>query len=112
MKNSNELKNPECPFTEIFTLILHRPKNDGIFTMRDAELKIMQQHIDNSMEILLRGLQGVGQLLGVALHLNQIVPGVENVGYLIALTTNLIEALAAARSDTEYLLTQRSKSGD
>ena len=85
------LKNMNSPFTELFSLL------------EEKELSIrhvLNQHIDNAVEILLRGVQDVGVLLGIAIQDQQkIVMELGSIGFLISAISNLMEALYTLRSN-------------
>lgn len=71
------------------------------------ELKVIHQHIDNAVSILLQGLQGVGQLMGCVIPERKIFDGVNQLGFFVSAITNLTEALNDLRADAEYVLKQR-----
>lgn len=105
-----KFKNSESPFTELFAL-LKRYENsaNGFPTLsyNSHELKIMHQHIDNAVDVLLQGLQGVGHLVGInSSNINEIEE-LNQIGFFISAITNLTEALNTLRSDADYVLRDR-----
>lgn len=62
----NKVKNLNSPFTELFSLLKQYENSSCTSLYSCDELKTIQQHVDSAVEVLLQGLQGVGQLIGVA----------------------------------------------
>lgn len=109
--NNAEFQNINAPFTEIIS-ILKRYKNvsEGFPTLayNSEELKIMNQHIDNAVDILLHGLQDLGNLVSVvAQDKRQLNDDLNNIGFFISAICNLTEALNTLRSDATNVLMQR-----
>lgn len=108
-----QLTNQESPFTELFSVLKrYEILPQGLFTLayKTDELKVMHQHIDNAMDILLQGLQDLGQIVGhVAQDDKDMREDIKNIGYLIATISNLTEALNTLRADTNYVLEQRNE---
>jgi hypothetical protein len=113
MNNASQLKNIESPFTELFSLLKRYDiKSQGFTNLlyETEELKAMQQHVANAIEILLHGMQGIGRLMGGSLsEKKEIIEELQDVGFFISSISNLTEALNSLRSDTDYELKQRSK---
>ena len=108
--NEETVNNIESPFTELFSLLKRYEKSaTGLPTLayNFNELKVIHRHIDNAVELLLQGLQGVGQLIGLAGSEKKLAEGLNQLGFFVSLITNLTEALNDLRSDTEYVLRQR-----
>lgn len=98
-----KIKNIDSPFTELFGLfqqyeMLTKMKNK-------AEIEIINQHLNNAIETLFQGLQSIGHLLGGHLQYSKSLPAdIVNIGYFIALISNLAEALNILRLDANYAL--------
>lgn len=109
--NEERLKNINSPFTELFSL-LKRHENLSVsfrgLAYNSDDLKVMHQHVDNAIEVLLQGLQDLGQLIGLTgQNRIQISREMNNLGFFISTITNLTEALNTLRLDTGYVLKQR-----
>lgn len=100
------LNNFASPFTELFSF-LKRYADNGLFIThyKPEELKLMRQHIDNAVEGLLHGLQGIGCILSSLA--NDHLKMIKNIGFFISIISNLMEALNALKLDTEYVLNER-----
>lgn len=108
--NEEKLKNLESPFTELFSLLRrYESSSSGSLTLAytSGELKIIHQHIDNAVDVLLQGLQGVGQLIGVTSPGKKVVEELNQLGFFISAISNLTEALNDLKSDAGYVLRQR-----
>ena len=108
--NEETINNIDSPFTELFSLLKRYEKSaTGLPTLayNFNELKIMHLHIDNVVEILLQGIQGIGQLIGLASLEKNLVQRLNHLGFFVSVITNLTEALNDLRSDTEYVLKQQ-----
>lgn len=110
---ATQFKNAESPFTELFALLKKRIVLSEGFPSQmyeTQELKVMYQHVDNAIEIVLQGLQDLGQLLGLAAQdKKKSTEGIYNIGFFISAVSNLAEALSALRSDADYVLKQRKE---
>ena len=109
--NKETSNNNESLFTELFFL-LTRYENLSlelpILTYNTDELILMHQYIDNAIDVLLKGLQEVGHLMGLSSQKNsENINEINNIGFFISAVTNLTEALNTLRSDTDYLLKKR-----
>ena len=104
-------KNGESPFTELLSLLIwHKNSREGHHTLAytSDELKAIHQHTDNAIEVLLQGLQDLGQLLSMVAHKKKgVIKDLHNIGFFISTITNLTEALNTLRLDTDYVLRQR-----
>lgn len=111
--NTTQFKNKECPFTELFSLLKRYEvlsNNSSILAYATEELKAMHQHAENAVEVLLQGLQDVGQLLSVVIQdKKKVANALNNIGYLISLISNLTEALNILRLDADLNLKQRGE---
>ena len=109
--SAEEFKNSESPFTEIFSLLrrYENTSNDSpTFAYDSHDLKIMHQHIDNAIDVLLQGLQDLGQLMSMVMQdKKQTIDDLYNIGFFVSAIANLTEALNALRLDTDYVLKQR-----
>lgn len=108
--NEEKLKNIESPFTELFSLLKrYESSSSGSSTLAytSDELKSIHQHIDNAVDVLLQGLQGVGQLMGSTSPGKRVVEELNQLGFFISAISNLTEALNDLRSDADYVLRQR-----
>ena len=106
----SKFKNEEKPFTELFALLKrYEILSQGfpILGYETEELKIMHQHIDNAMDMLLQGLQDVGHLIGLTASDKNMIEELNHIGFFISAITNLTEALNDLRSDTNYSLKER-----
>lgn len=104
--------NANSPFLELFSILKRYQvlPHDGMPTLayETEELKIMHQHVDNAMAILLQGLQDLGNLVGtVVQNQEQAQEDLKNLGLFISAIGNLTEAINCLRSDTSYSLRQR-----
>ena len=104
-------KNLESPFTELFALVIrHEILPEGLATLayESEQLKLIQRHIDNAVDVLLHGLQDLGYLIGVASqNKKKVMSDLNNIGFFITVIANLTEALNSLRLDTGYVLQQR-----
>lgn len=109
--NIIEFKNSGSPFTELFSLLKRYetlPQGFPTLVYATEELKVIHQHTDNAIEVLLQGLQGLGHLLSVAAEdKEKTVADVNNIGFFMSTISNLTEALNSLRIDTDYVLKQR-----
>lgn len=108
LSEKTQFKNAESPFTELFS-ILKRDKilSNGLATLgHDTKaLKVMQQHVDNAMDVLLQGLQDLGNLIGMSIqNKKDALEDLNNIGFFISAISNLTEALNALRLDADYML--------
>jgi hypothetical protein len=93
-------RNSEAPFTELFSLLTRCPNGD-------SELhSAIRQHADNAIEVMLRGVQSIGQLIGIA-NEKMLCDEINDIGHLINAVGNIAEALYRARSDAEEGLLQQ-----
>lgn len=100
-----KVKNLNSPFTELFSLLKQYEKSACTSNYSCNELKIIQQHVDNAIEVLLQGLQQVGQLIGLATNKKNIAE-MNQLGFFISAISNLTEALNDLRLDANFLLGQ------
>ena len=111
--NSATIKNIESPFTELFSLLKRYdslPDGSPMLAYKSDALKIIHQHIDNAMDVLLHGLQDMGRLLSVATEdKKNVIEELHNIGFFISGITNLTEALNILRMDTDHVLSQRGE---
>lgn len=92
-----QFENPESPFTELFSLLKRRN-----MALRDLptldytveERLVIAQHAENAMDILLRGLQSVGNLMSC-----QSADAPNDIGFFIAAVSNLAQALNTLQLD-------------
>jgi hypothetical protein len=115
MKNitvkTEKIKNLEMPFTELFSFLKkYEILSHGFPTLAYGtdELKVMHQHIDNAMTVLLQGLQDLGHVSGIVGN-KKIIKSLSHIGFFISAISNLTEALNTLRSDTSYTLQIRKK---
>lgn len=108
-----EFKNAESPFTELFSLLKrYEILSQGFPTLayKTEELKVMHQHINNAIDVLLQGLQDMGHLIDAATHdKGKTIEDLNNIGFFISAISNLTEALNNLRVDADHVLEQRSK---
>jgi len=110
IKESIFFKNSDSPFTELFSM-LKRYENSSIGSTiyTSKELRIIQKHTDNAIEVLLQGLQGVGQLIGLASDNKKIPEQLNQIGFLISAISNLTEALNELKLDADFMLKKQGK---
>lgn len=109
--NLSKIRNVEKPFTELFSLMRrYEVLPDGFSTLayQTDELKILSQHINNGIDVLLQGLQDMGQLMGLGVqNKRSISDEIKNLGFFISAISNLVEALHALQLDADFVLKQR-----
>lgn len=111
INTQTKIKNEECFFTELFNLLKQYDESStGLATLAygSDELKIIYQHIENAIAVLLQGLQGVGQLIGTAAPNKIKNAELNQLGFFISAISNLTEALNDLRSDADHVLQERS----
>ena len=60
------------------------PQGSATLAYETEELKLMHHHVDNAMEILLQGIQDLGNLIGVAAEKNErLKDDMRNIGLFI-----------------------------
>jgi hypothetical protein len=104
------LENIEHPFTELLSLLrYYRISSPGHFELiySTKALKAISQHTDNSIQLLLDGLQALGYILGKNQEEQTLQSSVSSLGFLIQTMGNLIEALYVLRADISYEIKQR-----
>lgn len=107
-----QAQNIDRPFTELFSLLRSNVITDGCLTMKyeSHDLKIMYEHVENAIDILIQGIQDVGGLLGyVSQGKSQISNMISNIGSLIVVLGNLTEALNGLRMDADFTLRVRGE---
>lgn len=108
-KEVNSLQNTESPFTELFSILTRSEQSEHFpeLVYDSKELRIINCHISNAMDILLQGLQSLGLLMSMVdldekkMHENL------DIGFLISGIGNLTEALNSLRLDADYVLRKR-----
>jgi hypothetical protein len=114
MINATALKisNAESPFTELFSILkTHEVQSNElpILPHSTKKIKIIYQHTENAISLLLQGLQNVGQLIGTRKRSTLSNSEVNNIGFFISAISNLTEALNVLRLDADYILKQRGE---
>jgi hypothetical protein len=113
MSSASQIKNVESPFTELFSLLKrYEILSQGYPTLayETEELKVIHEHVNNAIEILLQGLQNIGRLIEITMaEKKEIIEDLQNIGFFISSISNLTEALNGLRLDTDYVLKQRNK---
>lgn len=103
-----EFRNAESPFTELFLILKKSPDSTADLSTLiydPAELRVMHQHIDNAIDLLLQGLQDLGQLMSLAgRESDDVLKELANLGFFISGISNLTEALNTLRNDADYVL--------
>ena len=64
--NALQISNAESPFTELFAILKNHeiPSSEfSILPHNTKQIKMLSQHTENAINVLLQGLQNVGQLL-------------------------------------------------
>jgi len=100
------IKNINSPFTELFSILKRQQTyflqtSDHIFNV--AELRILHQHAENAIDMMLQGLQDIGQLIGI-FGGNKNFTEFFNIGFFISGISNLAEALNSLKQDVDFLL--------
>ncbi len=110
-KRMTSIKNAESSFTELFNLLKRHdcsPKESPTLAYTASELKAIHCHVDNATVILLQGMQDVGNLIGLLGSRNKKgKAGLSELGFFIAMISNLAEALHVLQVDTDYVLRER-----
>ena len=110
-REGNDLQNIESPFTEIFSLMKrYKALSDGLTALvyNSDELMVMHQHIENAIELLLQGIESLGQLIGdVAQYKVVSIKNISSIGFLISAISNLTESLHTLKTDANFELRQR-----
>ncbi len=111
MSKESEVKNIESPFTEIFSLMKrYKALSDGLTALvyNSDELMVMHQHIENAIELLLQGLQSLGQIIGDETQYKVVsIKNINSIGFLISAISNLTESLHTFKTDANFELRQR-----
>ncbi len=110
--NAVTFQNADSPFTELFFLLKKRiilSNEIQSLVCNSDELKVLRRHTDNAMDILLHGLQDLGNLMSVAVYNQQKSENLEGIGFFISAIGNLTVALNGLRSDAGFLLSQRGE---
>ena len=103
------IKNVDSPFTEIFSRITKYqtlPNDNVRMAYSNIDLLIMKHHINNAVEVMLQGLQDVGNLLSAVRRDKELDLPAEGVGDFISATCNLIGALNLLSKNAEYSVNQ------
>ena len=107
----SKIQNMESPFTELLSLLKRYENSSYGLPMSpydNEELKVINDHINNAMDILLQGLQGIGHLISITPLDVTIINEAYQLGLFITLIANLTEALNYLRLDADYILKERS----
>lgn len=103
-----ELKNNNSPFTELFSLLRLQSLISGASVIDSGvsdTLIPIYDHANNAIDLMLKGLQGLGQLVGVTAQANQeTLEEISDIGFFISGVSNLIEALGFLRQDVTEAL--------
>ena len=109
-----KIKNVDSPFTELLSLLKkYQALADGLTALayEDDQLIVMHQHAENTIEVLLQGLQCLGQVVDMSVQRKVMnIQDVSAIGALIAIS-NLTESLTILKSDTNYELRKRGLDG-
>lgn len=90
------IKNVNSPFTEIFSKLTKYeilPDNTLALAYSPEDLKAMRDHANNAVDVMLQGLQDIGQLLAVIDKNKMREIPLESVGCFVSATCNLVEAM-------------------
>ena len=99
------VRNNNSQFSDLFSLLTSceiPAKDMSILGYSTENLKIMYQNIRHVVDVLLNGLQNVGDLIAIADR-----ESMNNMGQFISTICNLIDALNTFALDTSYELRQR-----
>jgi len=100
MVTENAINNPDCPFTEIFSLFTL--SNDFASKCNEEQLRSLCLHSENAIDVILRGIQDVGQMLATSKI--QTPACIQNFCFFVSALANLSEALILLKENTSYLL--------
>ena len=108
IKQSAVFKNEGSPFTELFSLLKrYELTSEGLPTLAYElhEIKIMHQHVENVIGVLLQGLQDIGYLINfISVNKTAYRSSLSHIGCFITLISNLAEALNDLRLDADHVL--------
>jgi len=107
----SKIKNIDAPFTELFSLLKcyeNLTTKSPSLVYNSNELRVIHQHTDNAIAILLHGLQGIGHLMGMAQPNKKNIEEISQLGFFIDAIANLTEALNDLRSDANHVLEERA----
>jgi hypothetical protein len=107
-----QIPNLESTFTELFSILKthEAPAEESpVLPHSTKKIKIIYQHAENAINLLLQGLQNVGQLIGAKKRGTLSNSDINNLGFFIAAICNLTEALNVLRLDADYILKERGE---
>ena len=99
------VKNANSPFTEILSLIIkYEILSESAVKLAypRQDLLIISHHLNNAVDVMLQGLQEIGNLVAAVDHEKMKDVSIDEVGAFISATCNLIEALNTFGRDVEY----------
>lgn len=105
------LPNFDFPFTDLFSNIKHFIlTEEGQLRLNYSyeQLNVLINHSNNAIETLLRGLQSLGLCLSIIGQCDYLKEELSNLGMLISMIGNLIEALNVLNADIIYELSERN----
>lgn len=108
------IRNVDSPFTELFAILKSYEIDSACDSVtlgyETEQIRLMQVHIDNAVELLLDGLQDMGQLISRNGMDAAGVDDIRRIGQLISTMGNLTEALNVLRDDVSGTLKRRGAS--
>lgn len=110
---NNELPNFECPYTELFSYIKSCEVYSGgmpRLSYKTRNIKIMYSHVNNSISLLLQGIQEITNLISKSINNGEAIKNEFNgIMILISHISNLIEALYVLQGDFSFELKERGE---
>lgn len=108
--DNNFVRSNNSSFADLFSLLTscERPaSNMSILAYSTENLKIMRQNVRHDVDVLLNGLQNVGDLIAVVDQETMKNISIGNIGQFVSAICNLIDALNTFSIDAGYELRQR-----
>lgn len=106
-----KILNIESPFTELFSQLKLYENLAPTLPMTaygSGQLNSMNAHIDNAINVLLQGLQDLGQLIGLASRpKREKIEELNRIGFFISAISNLTVALNDLKADADHVLKER-----
>lgn len=101
-ENNVVLNNINSPFTDIFSILTKYEKsvnNKSKVAYSSAQVSRLRHHMCNSIDVMLRGLQGLGNVLAVTDQNSLQDASINDIGQFISGICNLIEALHRSHNE-------------
>jgi len=107
-----KILNFEYPYTELFSYIKNCEVSGGIsrLSYETRNIKIMYNHVNNSISLLLQGIQEITNLILKCVNNGEAIKNELNgIMTLISHISNLIEALYVLQGDFNFELRERGE---